>query len=240
MDLKEDDILGEDIQNHWYYVAKGQAMRAMIGGAPVDHVLDVGAGSGVFTRQLIDFGLANEGTCVDPGYEAERDETHGGATIHFVRGVETVPQKLILMMDVLEHVDDDVSLVRAYTDHIPDDARLLITVPAFQFLWSGHDEFLDHRRRYTIDMVRKTVETAGLKVVKDRYFFGGLFPVAAAMRVADRVRLSAKGGEAKSALKPAPSMLNKALVGLHALERRTLFPINRVAGLSVFCLAAKA
>ena len=136
MDLKEDAILGDDIQNHWYYVAKGEAMRAMLGNAPVDHVLDVGAGSGVFTRQLIDSGHAMQGTCGDPGYETERTETHNGRPIHFVRGVQSVPHKLILMMDVLEHVDDDVALIRAYTDQMPDDAQLQITVPAFQFLWS--------------------------------------------------------------------------------------------------------
>jgi SAM-dependent methyltransferase len=237
MDVKEENILGPAIKGHWYYVSKGRALRTMLGNDSVEEVLDVGAGSGVFTRQLLEFGLARRGVCVDPGYEAERVETHNGCKISFVRRVDEVPQKLILMMDVLEHVDDDVGLLREYSDRMPAGGRLLISVPAFQFLWSGHDVFLEHRRRYTLSHIEKVIQQAGLRVLKGRYFFGALFPLVAAIRFRDRLLLKGGKTEAKSQLKPASPFINKTLIAIHDVERVSLFPINRMIGLTAFCLA---
>ena len=142
MDVKEEDILGADIATHWYYVSKGRAMRSFLGSMRVTEVLDVGAGSGIFSRQLLEAGVCQRATCVDPAYMEEREESCSGGTLSFVREVREPEQSLVLMMDVLEHVDDDVGLLRAYSRNLPADGQLLITVPAFQFLWSGHDEFL--------------------------------------------------------------------------------------------------
>jgi hypothetical protein len=239
LDLKEESILGPRIKDHWYYVAKGRALRALVGRETVPEVLDVGAGSGVFTRQLLDAGVAERGVCVDPGYERERVETHNGRQIAFRRQVRAVPQKLILMMDVLEHVDDDLGLLRQYSDEMPADARLLITVPAFQFLWSGHDVFLDHRRRYTLPQVEALVGAAGLRILSARYFFGALFPIVAAMRLIDRLRLKAGAVAARSQLRPMARFANRALIAVHDIERAALFPFNRLAGLTVFCLVGR-
>jgi hypothetical protein len=153
--------------------------------------------------------------------------------------VTDVRQQLILMMDVLEHVDDDLALLRQYADRMPDDAQIAITVPAFQFLWSGHDVFLDHRRRYTLPQVERLMAAAGLRVITARYFFGALFPAIAAVRLFDRLRLKAGTIAAKSQLRPMPSFANRALVAVHDFERVALFPINRLAGLTVFCLAER-
>lgn len=239
MDLKEEAILGPAAAQHWYYVAKGRALRAFLGEERYDEVLDVGAGSAVFTRQLLDAGLARRSVCVDPSYPSERVETYHGREIAFVRRVDRVSQRLILMMDVLEHVDDDVALLQTYARAMPDGARVAITVPAFQFLWSGHDVFLEHRRRYTLSGLEAAVRRAGLRPRKGRYFFAALMPLIVAMRLADRLRLARGAGDAKSALSIYPPRLNALLVGIHDVERGTLFSLNRVAGLTVFCLASK-
>ena len=52
-----------------------------------------------------------------------------------------------MIADVLEHVDDDLALLRQYAAKLGEGGRIVITVPAFSFLWSGHDVFLEHRRR---------------------------------------------------------------------------------------------
>jgi hypothetical protein len=235
MDLKEEDILGDAIHGHWYYVSKGRAMRHLLGRIRTNEVLDVGAGSGIFSRQLLEHGVADSAICLDPLYADERTESHSGRPIAFVRNVDIVRQDLVLMMDVLEHVDDDVGLLRRYAPQ----GHVLITVPAFPFLWSGHDVFLEHRRRYTRVMLEETVRKAGLEVVRLLFFFGALFPAVAAMRLA-RNRLLHQGVvEAKSELSLYPSWLNKALIAVHDVERHTLFPVNRLAGLSLFCLCRK-
>ena len=236
MDVKEEEILGPDVASHWYYVSKGRALEKMLSGVKVNRVLDVGAGSGVFARRLIEAGICEHATCVDPAYDYERAEEHDGHMLTFVKTVTNESQELILMMDVLEHVADDVGLLKHYSRLISPGGHVLISVPAFQFLWSGHDEYLEHHRRYTRASIEKVVAEAGLEIITTRYFFGLLFPVAAAQRCVDRF-LRSRGGKARSALRAYPAMLNSALILTHDIERGMLFPWNKFAGLTVFCLA---
>src|SRR5262245_31943972 len=112
MDLKEQDILGSHSATHWYYVSKGRVLRRLLGDVKADWVLDVGAGSGIFSRQLVDAGLCQRAVCIDPAYLEERVELHNGKEVEFIRAAPQSTQSLILMMDVLEHVDDDVGLLR--------------------------------------------------------------------------------------------------------------------------------
>jgi len=241
MDLKEEDILGENIYHHWYYVSKGKALARILKTlGPVEEVLDVGAGSGIFSKQLIDQGLARAAVCVDPNYSEVGVQTYNGKSILFTRDIRETTQKLVLMMDVLEHVEDDVGLVRAYTDSMPRDGKVVITVPAFNFLWSGHDVFLEHYRRYTIRCLSRTIEDAGLIVDTSRYFFGALFPVIAAIRMGNRISSGVHADTAKSDLAIYPAWLNRLLIQVHDLERITMFPFNRLAGLSLFALCRKA
>lgn len=221
-------------------MSKGRALQQFLGGVKTQGLLDVGAGSGVFSRQLLDAGVCQHAVCVDPGYAKEHVESNHGREPRFTRSVNHVPEKLILMMDVLEHVDNDVALLREYTDRMPADGLVLITVPAFQFLWSGHDVFLEHRRRYTKETIATVVRAAGLRVVRSRYFFGMLFPLLAVMRLTDRFLLSSGRYEAKSSLKKSPDLINNILTKVHDIERAVLFPLNRFAGLTVFCLAKRA
>lgn len=239
MDVKEEDILGPEIARHWYYVSKGRALKYFLRHVCKASLLDVGAGSGIFARQLLDAGVCEQATCVDPAYAEERTELHNGHEIAFVRSVERPKHDLILMMDVLEHVDDDVGLLRHYSEGLPQGGWVLITVPAFQFLWSGHDLFLEHRRRYTRRQIEDVVARAGLTVVRSRYFFGFLFPVAAAIRLYAARRLKNGGPAPQSDLRRASALVNWMLALAHDLERATLFRINTVAGLTVFCLARR-
>lgn len=239
MDLKEEDILGEKIHEHWYYVSKGRAMRKFLGDMKVPEVLDVGAGSGIFSRQLIDEGLCDSAVCVDSNYSEEKTEDYNGKQIRFVKTNEKSSQKLILMMDVLEHVPDDLTFLEEYVDSMEAGGYVFITVPAFQFLWSGHDVFLEHYRRYTIGMVETVVKKAGMIPVKSRYFFGSLFPFVAAIRLIKKALLDRGALKAHSELKPYPHWLNNALITVHDIERRTFFGFNKLFGLSVFCLCRK-
>jgi hypothetical protein len=239
MDLKERHILGSEAKTHWYYVSKGRALRSLLAGLRVPELLDVGAGSGVFARQFLEAGVCRRAVCVDPNYSAEHVERDGEREIEFLRSVGRVTQPLILMIDILEHVEDDGALLRSYADRAPTGAHVLISVPAFQFLWSGHDVFLEHRRRYTRAQVEALVRRAGLEVVCSRYFFAILFPLIVLLRLRDAWRLRRDEMAARSALTRQPPLVNAVLTALHSLERLSLLRFNRLAGLSVFCLARR-
>jgi len=238
MDLKEENALQGDLSTHWYYVSKRRALRRLIGPMQTKTLLDVGAGSGVFAKAFLSTGIVESAICVDPNYTDKWVAEHRTENIQFVRSVDAVQSELVILIDVLEHVDDDVDLLKYYVDRAAPGTKFLISVPAFQFLWSSHDEFLDHRRRYTLASLLKTVRSSGLVPEKSRYFFGALFPIAAAGRIANRVLSSGKQAES-SAMASLPGPLNAAMIGIHDLERLLLFPVNKLCGVSAFCVAVK-
>ena len=237
MDLKETDILGDNISQHWYYRSKAKAMTKLLGKKQPSTILDVGAGSGFFSRHLLSNSVAQEAWCVDISYEDDSDALEAGKPVHFRRSIEQIDADLVLLMDVLEHVDDDVGLLNLYANKVPRGAQFLISVPAFQFLWSSHDVFLEHKRRYQLDQIEDVTRRAGLTVLRGAYYFGGVFPIAAAIRLPER--RSADGNTpARSQLAMHSPIVNSALVTLCNLEL-PLMRFNRTAGLTAFCLAEK-
>jgi 2-polyprenyl-3-methyl-5-hydroxy-6-metoxy-1,4-benzoquinol methylase len=238
MDIKELDILGADAARHWYYVSKGRALCSLVGTAPVDEVLDIGAGSGVFSRQLIDAGRCRRAVCMDPAYASDSREIYRGREIRFTRAAPTGQHELLLLLDVLEHVSDDVTFLRRYAERLSPDGRIIISVPAFQWLWSGHDVFLAHYRRYTRRSLTRTVNSAGLSILDMRYFFGFILPVAVASRRLERLRQHVDV-QPRNQLSRMPAVINGLLIALHDLERVALFPWNRLGGLTVFCVATR-
>ncbi|MCD5989347.1 methyltransferase domain-containing protein [Pseudomonas sp. CDFA 553] len=236
MDLKETDILGAEIGHHWYYNSKVKAMDKFLGDLAVNRVLDVGAGSGFFSRHLLENTSASEAWCVDISYEADADESVAGKPIYLRRSCGPLEADLVLLMDVLEHVDDDIGLLKEYVDKVPLGSRFLMTVPAFQFLWSGHDDFLDHKRRYTLPQLESVAAAAGLKVSKGAYYFGGVFPIAALLRIIER--LKRRKQHAASQLAKHGPLVNGALKAICSAEL-PFMGVNRLAGLTVFCIAEK-
>lgn len=233
MDLKEEDILGADIGRHWYYRSKAAALGRMVGGIGAHGILDVGAGSGFFSRHLLQTTSARSALCVDIGYAAERDDSTAGKPVHYRRDVGPTDCDLVLMMDVLEHVDDDRGLLRHYAAKVPAGAHFLVTVPAFAFLWSGHDVFLEHKRRYQLTEMEAVVADAGLQMVRGAYYFGLVFPLAAALRLATR-----SSSEPMSSLRRHGPLTN-ALLSAACTAELPFFRLNRLAGLTAFVLARK-
>jgi 2-polyprenyl-3-methyl-5-hydroxy-6-metoxy-1,4-benzoquinol methylase len=237
MDLKETGILGANISQHWYYRSKAKAMTCFLAGIQPAVVLDVGAGSGFFSRHLLAQSSVKEAWCVDISYDSDSDISEAGKPVHFRTSIDTVNADLVLLMDVLEHVDNDVGLLRDYASKVPFGAHFLISVPAFQFLWSGHDVFLEHKRRYRLQQIKNTVERSGLKVIRSNYYFGVVFPIAATSRLLDNwIRKGSK--QARSQLSQHHPLVNGLLGALSDAEL-PLMAHNSIAGLTAFCLAEK-
>jgi 2-polyprenyl-3-methyl-5-hydroxy-6-metoxy-1,4-benzoquinol methylase len=207
----------------------------LLGDVPIRRILDVGAGSGFFSHHLLTHTAASEAWCVDISYSADSSATTAGKPVHYRRGIETIEADLVLLMDVLEHVDDDLGLLKMYVDKVPSGSRFLMTVPAFQFLWSGHDDFLEHKRRYTLAQFETLARAAGLSVQRGAYYFGAVFPIAAALRLLPQ---GAQTQPPRSQLKRHHPLVNTLLKTLCSLEL-PLMGMNRLAGLSVFVLAQK-
>ncbi|WP_164157444.1 class I SAM-dependent methyltransferase [Sandarakinorhabdus rubra] len=237
MDLKEEHLLGDQVATHWYYTAKRAALLAATRDVAAGHVLDVGAGSGYFSRALIRAGRSSQATCVDLGYPADSEETEAGRPIRFRTSIGLTDANLVLMMDVIEHVADDVGLVADYAGKVQPGTHFLITVPAFMWLWSGHDVFLEHYRRYTLAGIEAVLRAAGLSIVAGHYFYGGVLPMVAAVR---GVRRLTRAGQAPASdMGRVPPLLNGLLSGLCAAEVPVM-RLNRLGGTTAMVLARKA
>lgn len=232
MDLKEEEILGDQVDTHWYYRAKAAALVHDLRGVEPTSVLDIGAGSGFFSRQLLQRTKAERATCVDIGYAQDHDEQWCGKPIVFRRAITESDADLVLAMDVIEHVADDATLMRPYVDLVAPGTRFIISVPAFNFLWSGHDVFLGHHRRYTLGALQRSIRKFGLVLDWSHYYYGAVFPLAAAVRLLEHAR-SVETSEPKSQLRRHGNLMNQTLSALCAIER-PLMRANKLFGLSVF------
>ena len=237
MDLKEEQALGDAVGRHWYYRSKSAALLRLVEHLQPQKILDVGAGSGFFSKYLLDHTPAREAWCIDPFYPKEWDESQAGKPVYFRHQCTGTDADLVLMMDVLEHIEDDFALLNDYVAKVPNGTLFLVTVPAFQFLWSGHDVFLEHYRRYTLSGLTGLMERAGLIVEQRAYYFGSVFPLAASIRLVGKL-LGRNTHEPKSELKQHSAFTNGFLSALCRAEL-PFFRFNRLAGLSVFCMARK-
>lgn len=227
MDLKELEYV--DPSTHWYYQHKARAILGAVQrhAVKVESVVDVGAGSGFFCQEALKIYPDATGRCVDPNYSAERLGQRQG-----MRFVLTPPENaadLYLMIDVLEHVPDDRALVREYARVAQDGAIFAVSVPVFMSLWSPHDVFLEHYRRYTLPELVSTLESSGLEVLESQYLFGSVFLPAWILRHKRR------GGKPRSDLRPARPIVNAIATTILNLE--SWLPRNRILGTSAFVLA---
>ena len=238
MDLKEAGLFGtNDIESHWYYRAKYQALEKITQQLPKDKILDIGAGTGFFAKQLLKKTPCKEAICVDVAYPVDWQEEYAGKLITYKTSYKAGDFQLALLMDVLEHVEDDIGILNYYRKIAQPGTHYFISVPAFSFIWSEHDDFLEHKRRYTLHQIKKIVQYAGLQLITSCYFYGLLFPLAALMRSIGG-KHTPKGRTLKSQLRVHHPLTNEILSIICGVELN-FFQLNFLAGLSVLCLAKK-
>jgi hypothetical protein len=141
-------------------------------------------------------------------------------------------------MDVIEQIQDDLDFLKSFVAEAKKGTQFLISVLAFMFLWNSHDEFLDHKRRYTINDLNLLVERSGLTIVKSRYMYSLVFPIVFFIRIFSRF-FCATNLKKKSDLKKHNFLTNTFLKILCHIDRYIIFPHNTFGGLSIFCLAEK-
>jgi SAM-dependent methyltransferase len=186
MDLRE--RCGEATTRHPWEVARLRALGRILGEKTTSaaQVLDVGCGDLFLARELF---RQSEATVV--GVEPEGVSLPPGSSpMEIVKGLEEVSDRrfdLVLMLDVLEHVEDDEALLLDVTRLMADAGALLITVPAFPILFSAHDRWLRHYRRYRLGQLRQVVHRCGLREISSGYLFSSLLPLRALSRLGQQL-----------------------------------------------------
>jgi len=155
------------------------------------------------------------------------------------------PAALVLLMDVIEHVEDDKGFLTGLRKRpcIGPDTRFLITVPSYQALFCSHDSFLGHYRRYSNRMLKAHVEAAGLRVIDSGYFFSSLLPVRALQVLKERLA-GAEPEKASTGLVgwdggPQKAAILRKVLGWDAAVSMVLGRAGiRLAGLSNYAICA--
>jgi len=139
---------------------------------------------------------------------------------------------LAVSLDVIEHLEDDLTALRELRRTVAPGGSLLLTVPAYQWLWSGHDVINHHHRRYTRRSLQTVAEQAGWQQVRTTYFNSLLLPLAIVLRLLER--LNTKTTESSLDLWVPPEPLNWLLERPLALEAAMIARGGRIpAGLSL-------
>ena len=208
MDATYTAAYGHLYRQHWWWRVREEILLRKISriltGRSTTRILDVGCGAGLFFDKLNTFGHVE-------GIESDRlavedsgrwkDRIHIGELATFK---SPRPFDLILMLDVLEHVNDPDALIRHATSLLTPGGAVLVTVPAFDWLWTGHDDLNHHVKRYTAAKMCRLLRDSGLEVVGTQYLFQSLI-LAKTARPRQGITVGIAGYRSTCAAAPAQS-----------------------------------
>ena len=225
---------------HWWYRGRRTVIEGLVAGLglpPQARILDAGCGSG---RNMIELarhgsvtGVELSATSVELARARDSGEVIEGSVLELP--FENDSFELAVSLDVIEHLQDDLGALRELHRVVAPGGGLLVTVPAYPWLWSGHDEVNHHHRRYTRRSLQSVAERAGWRQVRTTYFNSLLLPVAILLRVIER--FNTKTTESSLDLWVPPAPLNWTLERPLALEAAVIGRGGRIpAGLSLLAL----
>jgi SAM-dependent methyltransferase len=171
---------------------------------PGKSCLDVGAGDAWFAQQLTkSMPDVERVVCWDINYDDSQLADLRAAAPAALELTNTSPRgqfDLLLLLDVVEHVEDDEAFLADLVNvYVRPGGTIVISVPAYNWLFSNHDRFLRHYRRYSPSQCRALMARVGLEPVAQGGLFHALLPVRAAQVLAERARSSSTPEEVAAA-----------------------------------------
>jgi SAM-dependent methyltransferase len=227
-------------QRHWWYRARREVIAALIRRRifpePGGRILEVGCGTGHNLSMLGEFGSV-DALEIDETARSLAETRLGKAILSApLPELSGIPQRhydLVAAFDVVEHIADDKGAIASMAKLLKPGGKLVLTVPAHQWMWSAHDVVNHHQRRYSKTGLKRLIDGSPLKLEAIGYFNSLLFPVAIADRFASRLR-----GKEDANLSLPPEPLNQALERVFAAERALIGRVPLPPGLSLFAVAS--
>jgi SAM-dependent methyltransferase len=225
---------------HWWYRGRRKVLERVVEDLRLParaRILDAGCGSGRNMVELARHGTVTGVELADASVSLARERGAGEVIAGSVLEMpfEADSFDLAASLDVIEHLEDDLAALRELRRVVAPGGSLLVTVPAYQWLWSGHDEINHHFRRYTRRSLQRAGEEAGWHQVRTTYFNSLLLPAAILLRVLDR--FSRKTTESSLDLWVPPEPMNWLLERPLQLEAGLIGRGGRIpAGLSLLAV----
>jgi len=259
MDLREVKI-SKSKDRHPWELARSKVVKSLINrffpaiNQRETQVLDIGCGDTWLIEQLSKAFNNSKYTAVDiaftdellSDYKQRLDPSKFSVykTLDEAFDNNTTKIDLILLLDVIEHIEDDISFlkwVQTFSENITEDTLYLITVPAYQSLFCKHDEFLGHYRRYTNKTLKKHIDKAGLETIHVGYFFSFLLPFRWIISSMEKLGLSNKEVKGIGDWKSKPT--DKLIKSLLMADYKISSVLNKVGiklpGLSNYIICKK-
>lgn len=233
--LYEDLYKLED--NHWWHIAKRRPVVEIIqkiNSRDKLKILDVGCGTGknmeVFSTLGEVWGLDNSKEAIN--FCKKRGLKNLKLATLQNNGFKDNEFDVVTMLDVLEHIDDENSALIEVKRILKKGGCIILTVPAYGWLWSKWDEVLHHKRRYTKQALIKILEKAGFKVEKVSYMYSFLvLPVLFSRSIKSLFFSNNYGSDFKLNSK----IINKLFYFLSLLEFKLSAYFNIPFGTSLVC-----
>lgn len=236
-----DDMYKVETQ-HWWFVARRKIIESIIKKLNLKknaQIFDAGCGTGDNLKMLSKYGnvvaMERDSNAFEKAQSRNVGEIYKGELPKIIHDNIKKDKDLIVLLDVLEHIDDDAGSLTSLKDYINSDGKFLITVPAYQFLWTARDEQHHHKRRYTVSQLKKTLELNGWKINYISYFNSFLFPLALIERIKQKIFPVVE----ESDLKMPPKWINYIFEKIFSFESRLITKVAFPFGLSIIAIAEK-
>jgi SAM-dependent methyltransferase len=247
-------------ERHWWFRGKRRLLapliRRMLGTAPKagqrQRVLEIGCGTGgnLFHFSKLHPDASFVGLDFDAGATSfsKRKSDRSTSAFDVLQGdglrlpIATGSMNGALALDIIEHFEDDDAVCAELARILAPGASLVLSVPAWPSLWSPHDEFLHHARRYRPEQIRTLVQRAGLEIQETRGFNFLLLPAIWLVRRAKSGRAQGKPAEHESGgtdFFEMPAFIEAAFAGLFILEAALVRVLPIRWGVSILIRAEK-
>lgn len=227
---------------HWWFAGRRMIIKHVLSLLDLPQrprILDAGCGTGRNLSLLSEFGevvgLEFDENALEMARSRQVCQVYKGSLPEEIPFL-TEAFDLILLLDVLEHIDNDLSCLVILKSLLSANGYLVLTVPAFPFLWSKHDEEHHHKRRYQFSALKYIIQKSGLRIKHITYYNTLLFPLAAPVRLTRRIFPSKETG---SDLSLPGALFNKILKVIFSSERHFVGRAHMPFGLSLLSVAYK-
>jgi len=191
-------------------------------------ILDVGCGSGLLSKALLDKGYnVMVIDCDKKAIDIAQKKGIKGYVADISNWKTNQKFDCIILGDVLEHIDDDQSTLRNVYTMLKPNGCLVINVPSYQFLFGKHDIALGHKRRYSNKELKNKLKISGFKIEKIRHWNLLAIPITILTKVSNKDYPHEK----ISNIKP----LSKLIENMLLLESK----VNYFFGISILCRARR-
>jgi SAM-dependent methyltransferase len=228
--------------DNWWFVSRRRYLLDVLRNAPKESkILDIGCSSGIFLKDLEGLGFKREHLYgIDISEKAIENCKNNGIQNAFVMDAQNISLTenfdIIVASDCLEHLENDTKAIRNWYGLLKTGGAIYVFVPAFQSLWSNHDEVNMHFRRYSSKELRGKLVNEKLTIQKASYWNFSLFIPLYFFRKIDAVlsRNKKKEGQIIDS-----KLANVILLKLLLFENKLLKYVNFPFGVSTFCIAKK-